>query len=151
MLNQCTFIGNLGKDPEVRTLNDGGKVANFSIGVSERWKDKNSGEMKEKTEWVRVVAWGNLAEIVAKYCSKGSKVYVAGKMQTREWTDKDNVKKYTTEIVLQGFDSKLVLLTPKGDGNSAGQSQPQQQSQPRSQQQSAPKQQATFIDDEIPF
>lgn len=113
MLNKCMFIGNLGRDPEIRTMQDGKKVANLSIGVSEKWKDKSTGEKKEKTEWVRVVIFGDLAGIAEKYLSKGSKVYVCGQLQTRKWTDKDGADKYSTEIVLQGFRGELEMLDVK--------------------------------------
>lgn len=113
MLNKCEFIGNLGRDPEVRSMQDGKKVANLSIGVSERWKDKSTGEKKEKTEWVRVVIFGPLAETAERYLKKGSKVYVCGQMQTRKWTDKDGAEKYSTEIVLQGFKAELLMLDGK--------------------------------------
>lgn len=117
MLNQCNFIGNLGSDPEIRSTQNGDKVANLSIGVSEKWKDKN-GQQQSKTEWVRVVIWGKLADIAEQYLQKGSKVYVSGKMQTRKWTDQNGNEKYSTEIVLQGFDSKLVMLDSREGGQS---------------------------------
>lgn len=110
MVNKCMFIGNLGRDPEVRTMQDGKKVANLSLGVSEKWKDKATGERKERTEWVRVVIFGQLAEVAEKYLQKGSKVYICGQMQTRKWTDQSGADKYSTEIVLQGFGSDLVML-----------------------------------------
>lgn len=109
-LNKCMFIGNLGRDPEIRTMQNGGKVANLNLACSESWRDKATGEKKERTEWVRVVIFGNLAEIAEKYCKKGSKVYVCGQMQTRKWADKDGVEKYSTEIVLQGFGGELTML-----------------------------------------
>lgn len=118
-VNRAIIIGNVGKQPELRTMQDGKKVANFSIATSETWKDKSSGEKKEKTEWHRIVVFGNLAEIVEKYVHKGSKVYVSGSIQTRKWTDKDGAEKYTTEIVLQGFNSELVLLDGKPSGDRA--------------------------------
>lgn len=115
-VNKAIIIGNCGKDPEVRTMQDGKKVANFSLATSESWKDKSSGEKKEKTEWHRVVVFGGLADIVDRFVKKGSKVYVSGQIQTRKWTDKDGVEKYSTEIVLQGFNSELTLLDgPKRD------------------------------------
>ena len=109
-VNKVIIIGNCGKDPEVRTMQNGSKVANLSLATSESWKDKATGERKEKTEWHRVVVFGALADIVERYVKKGSKVYVSGSLQTRKWTDKDGADKYTTEIVLQGFGSELVLL-----------------------------------------
>ena len=109
MVNKCMFIGNLGRDPEVRTMQDGKKVANLSLGVSEKWKDKATGERKERTEWVRVVIFGQLAEVAEKYLQKGSKVYVCGSLQTRKW-QKDGKDQYSTEVVLQGFGSEMVML-----------------------------------------
>lgn len=120
-VNKVILIGNVGKDPEIRTLQNGGKVANLSIATSESWKDKSTGEKKEKTEWHRVVVFGPLAEIVEKYVKKGSKIYVSGSLQTRKWTDKDGVEKYSTEVVLQGFGGELTLLDSRkgGDDQSA--------------------------------
>lgn len=126
MLNQCQFIGNLGKDPEIRSMQNGDKVANFSIACSEKWKDKNSGETKERTTWVPVVVWGALAGVVERFVRKGSKVYVSGKFSVRKWQDKDGQDRYSTEIVLQGFDAKLVMLDGaqsggrRDDGGSSG-------------------------------
>ena len=97
-INKAILIGNLGRDPEVRYTADGRAVANFSIATSERWKDKNSGEMQERTEWHRIVAWGKLGEICGEYLSKGRQVYVEGKLQTRSW-EKDGITRYTTEII----------------------------------------------------
>lgn len=116
-LNKCMFIGNLGKDPEVRTMQNGSKVANLSLACSESWKDKSTGEKKERTEWVRVVIFGQLADVVEKYAFKGSKLYVCGQMQTRKWTDQAGVEKYSTEIVLQGFGGELVLLDRPAGSN----------------------------------
>ena len=100
MTNQCNFIGNLGRDPETRTMQSGDKVANFSIGVSERWKDKN-GDKQERTEWVNCSVFGKLADVVEKYLNKGSKVFVSGKMKTEKYTDKDGVEKYATKIIVR--------------------------------------------------
>lgn len=113
-VNKVTLIGNVGKDPECRAMQNGTKVANLSVATSESWKDKASGEKKERTEWHRVVVFGPLAEIVERYVSKGSKVYLCGSLQTRKWADKDGVEKYSTEVVLQGFGAELVLLDGKG-------------------------------------
>lgn len=97
-LNQCNFIGNLGKDPEMRYLPNGEPIANFSIACSETWKDKQ-GEKQEKTEWVRISAFGKLAGIIGEYLTKGSQVFISGKMQTRKWTNKEGQDQYTTEII----------------------------------------------------
>lgn len=109
-VNKVILIGNCGKDPEIRTMQNGSKVANVSIATSESWKDKATGEKKEKTEWHRVVIFGALADIVERYVKKGSKIYVSGSLQTRKWTDKDGAEKYSTEVVLQGFGGELTLL-----------------------------------------
>lgn len=119
MLNRCEFIGNVGRDPDIRKLQNGDTVANLSIAVNETWRDKTSGEKKEKVEWIRVTAWRQLAEIVEKYVKKGDKLYIAGKMETRKWQDQSGEDRYTTEIILSGFDSKLVMLGGKGDGGSS--------------------------------
>ncbi len=119
-VNKVILIGNLGKDPEVRTMQNGNKVANLSIATSENWKDKATGERKEKTEWHRVVIFGNLADIAEKYLKKGSKVYVSGALQTRKWQDKDGQDKYSTEVVLQGYGGELTMLDGKGAGGGGG-------------------------------
>src|SRR4051812_18770551 len=109
-VNKVTLIGNCGKEPELRTMQNGGKVANLSLATSESWKDKSTGEKKEKTEWHRVVVFGPLADIIEKYVHKGSKLYVCGSLQTRKWQNKDGADQYSTEVVLQGFGAELVLL-----------------------------------------
>ena len=119
-VNKVILIGNLGKDPEIRTMQNGGKVANLSLATSESWKDKSTGERKEKTEWHRVVIFGNLADIAERYLKKGSKVYVSGSLQTRKWTDQSGTEKYTTEVVLQGYGGELTMLDGKGGGGGGG-------------------------------
>ena len=119
-VNKVILIGNLGRDPEVRSMQNGGKVANLSIATSDTWKDKQTGERKEKTEWHRVVIFGQLADIAERYLKKGSKVYVCGALQTRKWTDKDGQEKYSTEVVLQGFNGELTMLDGKGGGGGGG-------------------------------
>lgn len=109
-VNKVILIGNCGKDPEIRAMQNGGKVANVSIATSESWKDKATGEKKEKTEWHRIVVFGPLADIVERYVKKGSKIYVSGALQTRKWTDAGGIEKYSTEVVLQGFGAELTLL-----------------------------------------
>lgn len=117
MLNKVTIIGNLGADPEIRTTQDGREIATLNVATSEYWKDKNTGEKKGKTEWHKVVVFSEgLVRVLKGYTKKGSKVYLEGQLQTRDWQDKDSNKRYTTEIVLQGFNSKLLLLDNKGDG-----------------------------------
>jgi single-strand DNA-binding protein len=114
-INKVILIGNVGTDPEIRNTNDGREIASFSLATSESWKDKNSGEKKEKTEWHRLVVFSQgLVGIVKNYVKKGSKLYIEGQLQTRKWTDKDGADKYTTEIVLQGFNSTIQLVGGKG-------------------------------------
>ncbi len=119
-VNKVILIGNLGKDPEVRTMQNGNKVANLSLATSESWKDKSTGERKEKTEWHRVVIFGSLADIAEKYLKKGSKVYVSGSLQTRKWQNKEGQDQYSTEVVLQGFGGELTMLDGKGGGGGMG-------------------------------
>jgi single-strand DNA-binding protein len=112
-VNKAILVGNLGKDPEVRSFANGGKVCNFSVATSESWKDKNTGEKREKTDWHNVAIMNDaLVGVAEKYLRKGSKVYLEGKLQTRKWQDQSGQDKYTTEVVLQGFDGKLVMLDP---------------------------------------
>src|SRR3978361_1696413 len=114
-VNKVILVGNLGKDPEVRRMQSGDAVVNLSLATSETWRDKSSGERKEKTEWHRVVIFNkNLAEVAEKYLRKGSKVYLEGSLQTRKWTDKDGAEKYSTEVVLQNFRGELTMLDTKG-------------------------------------
>jgi single-strand DNA-binding protein len=148
-LNRVMLIGNVGKDPEIKTLNSGDKIANLSIATSESWTDKSSGEKKEKTEWHRVVVFGQAAGIVERYVKKGSKIMVEGALQTRKY-EKDGVDHYSTEVVLSGFNGKLLLLGDKSEGGS--QSRGDHQSGGNSNNQSNTRQSAPAdIDDEIPF
>ena len=120
-VNKVILIGNLGADPEVRRLQDGRPVANLRIATSESWRDKATGERKEKTEWHRVVIFNEgLAKIAEQYLKKGSKVYIEGQLQTRKWTDQQGVEKYSTEVVLQGFNSALTMLDRAGGGAGGG-------------------------------
>lgn len=117
-LNRVQIIGHLGRDPEIRAMQSGDKVATINVAVSEKWTDRNSGERREKTEWVRCVAFGKLAETMERYLAKGSKVYCEGKFSTRKWTDQSGQDRYSTEVVMQGFDGKLVMLDgPKQGGD----------------------------------
>ena len=116
-VNKVILVGNLGRDPEIRRTQDGRPIAQLSVATSESWRDKNTGERKEKTEWHRVVIFSEgLAKIAEQYLKKGSKVYLEGALQTRKWQDKDGHDKYTTEVVLQGFNSTLTMLDGKGGG-----------------------------------
>jgi single-strand DNA-binding protein len=120
-VNKVILVGNLGRDPELRSMQSGDKVCNLSVATSERWKDRNSGEMQEKTEWHRVVVFDQkLAEVAEKYLKKGAKVFLEGQLQTRKWTDNSGVEKYTTEVVLQRFRGELVMLDSRGGGDSGG-------------------------------
>jgi len=120
-VNKVILVGNLGRDPEVRRMTSGDPVVNLSIATSETWRDKASGERKEKTEWHRVVIFNeNLAKVAEQYLRKGSKVYIEGQLQTRKYTDKDGAEKYSTEIVLQRFRGELVMLDTRGEGGGGG-------------------------------
>ncbi|MFO1236467.1 MAG: single-stranded DNA-binding protein [Alphaproteobacteria bacterium] len=119
-VNKVILVGNLGADPEVRSMNSGDKVVNLRIATSESWRDKATGERKEKTEWHRVVIFNEqLAKVAEQYLKKGSTVYIEGQLQTRKWTDKDGQEKYSTEIVLQKFRGELTMLGGRGDGGGA--------------------------------
>ncbi len=139
-VNKVILLGNLGKDPEVRFMPNGGGVANLVIATSEKWKDKQTGEDKEKTEWHRVVMFGKLAEIAGEYLKKGSKVYIEGALQTRKWQNQQGQDQYTTEIVVQGFNGTMQML---GDANRQGGGQ-QQGGFANQGQQKAPQQQGGF-------
>jgi single-strand DNA-binding protein len=119
-VNKVILIGNLGADPEIRRTQDGRPIANLRVATSESWRDKTSGERKEKTEWHRVVIFNEgLCRIAEQYLKKGSKVYLEGALQTRKWQDKDGQDKYSTEVVLQGFNSQLTMLDGRGQGGGA--------------------------------
>lgn len=120
-VNKVILIGNLGRDPEVRTFNNGGKVCNLRIATSETWKDRNTGERREKTEWHSVAIFQEgLVRIAEQYLRKGSKVYIEGKLQTRKWQDQSGQDKYSTEVVLQGYDGVLTMLDGRGEGGASG-------------------------------
>ena len=120
-VNKVILIGNLGRDPEIRHTNDGRPIANLSVATSEQWRDRNSGERREKTEWHRVVIFDEkICEVAQKYLQKGSTVYLEGSLQTRKWTDQQGVEKYTTEVVLQRFSGKMTMLGSRGGGGGGG-------------------------------
>ncbi|MDR6659496.1 single-stranded DNA-binding protein [Tardiphaga sp. 1201_B9_N1_1] len=120
-VNKVILVGNLGKDPEVRRMQNGNPVVNLTVATSDTWRDKGTGERKEKTEWHRVVIFSEgLAKVAEQYLKKGAKVYIEGALQTRKWTDPQGVEKYSTEIVLQGFNSTLTMLDGKGGGAGGG-------------------------------
>ena len=119
-VNKVILLGNLGRDPEIRSMQSGSKMATFSIATSKRWKDKTTQENKEKTSWHNIVVFGEgLVDIVEKYVKKGSKIYVEGELQTRKWQDQDGNDKYTTEVILQGYNSNLTLLDSRGGANTS--------------------------------
>jgi single-strand DNA-binding protein len=156
-VNKVILVGNLGADPEIRTLNSGDRVANLRIATSETWRDRQSGERKEKTEWHRVVIFNdNLVKVAESYLKKGSKVYIEGSLQTRKWTDQSGQEKFSTEVVLQKFRGELTMLDGRGGGDddSAGAGYGGGGFQPagRAQQPSGPRESfSADLDDEIPF
>ena len=175
-INKVILVGNLGNDPEIRYMPSGGAVANITIATSESWRDKATGEQREKTEWHRVALFGKLAEVAGEYLRKGSQVYIEGQLQTRKWQDQSGQDRYTTEIVVQGYNGVMQMLggraqsgAPMGGGQPQqqggwGQPQqpvqqqyqaPQQQSQPQQQAPQQPQQQYNEppmdFDDDIPF
>jgi len=158
-VNKVILIGNLGKDPEIRTLNSGDRVANLRIATSETWRDRSSGERKEKTEWHRVVIFNEaLGKVAEQYLKKGAKVYIEGQLQTRKYTDKDGVEKYSTEVVLQNYRGELTMLEARGGsensgivnggGDEFGQSGPLDRPRAGA---AKPQSFARDLDDEVPF
>ncbi|MBL0318286.1 MAG: single-stranded DNA-binding protein [Alphaproteobacteria bacterium] len=159
-LNKVTLIGNLGRDPEIRSTQSGGEIANITIATSESWKDKNTGERNERTEWHRVVVFNEgLVRVVKNYLRKGSKVYIEGQLQTRKWTDQTNIERYTTEIVLQNFSGQLIMLDGRSGGSEGGVGDesayqapaPSAAPSPFASSPSAPSFGGKMIDDDIPF
>jgi len=153
-VNKVILVGNLGQDPDVKRLPSGDPVVNLRIATSESWRDKNSGERKEKTEWHRVVIFSEgLAKVAEQYLKKGAKVYLEGQLQTRKWQDQAGQDKYSTEVVLQGFNSNLTMLDGRGEnsGDSAGFSSPPSRSEGRRPSPSAPAFESGVMDDDIPF
>lgn len=142
-INRVTFAGRLGKDPEIRYMQNGNAVANLTVAYSDKWKDKNSGEKKEKTEWANVVVFGNTAEYVGRNIEKGGRIYIEGKLQTRKWQDQSGNDRYTTEIVCD-FGSKVEIIDFADRG-----SKPQNNQQPQANQGQA--QNGPTFDDDIPF
>lgn len=147
-LNQCTFTGRLGKDPELRYTASGSPVANFSIAVGETWKDKESGEKKDKTEWVNIVAWGRLAETAGEYLKKGARVLIGGKLQTRKWQDKDGNDRYTTEIVADQMQMLGGRSSGEGSEKPSGGSSEKRASKPKA---AADPEQTELPDSNDPF
>ena len=150
-VNKVILIGNLGKDPEIRSMQDGREIANLTLATSDSWKDKMTGERKEKTEWHRVVIFNeNLVKLVKSYLKKGSKVFVEGSLQTRKWTDQAGAEKYTTEIVLQNFNGNITMLDGKSGGGSDSSDRGNDNYNDRGPAQTAVSSGAQ-LDDEIPF
>ncbi len=146
-VNKAIIVGNLGRDPEIRYMPNGDAVANIAVATTESWKDKNTGEKKELTEWHRVTFYRKLAEVVGQYLKKGSAVYLEGKLQTRKWTDKEGVERYTTEIIADTM--QMLGGRPDAPEGQSQQERPAQQGkQQQKQQHSTPDQ---FMDDDIPF
>ncbi len=161
-VNKVILVGNLGVDPEIRSLNSGDRVANLRVATSETWRDRTSGERKEKTEWHRVVIFNdNLVKVAEQYLRKGSKVYIEGSLQTRKWADQSGQEKFSTEVVLQKFRGELTMLDGKGDGDSGGRDSGDYGSSggggggfssgPRSQGSGPREDFSADLDDEIPF
>jgi len=147
-VNKVILIGNVGNDPEIKRTQDGRPIANLSIATSESWRDKNTGNRKEKTEWHRVVVFSEpLCKLIEQYVKKGSKLYVEGQLQTRKWQDQSGQDKYSTEVVLQGFNSSMTMLDGRKDGQPPSPSQNAQNVRDAVDRMPAP----TDLDDEIPF
>jgi len=147
-VNKVILVGNVGQDPEIKNMQDGKEIATFSLATSESWKDKNSGEKRDKTEWHRIVIFSQgLVGIVKNYVKKGTKLYIEGQLQTRKWSDSNGVEKYTTEIVLQQFNSSLQILDSRNSGGESGGSYDRATSDSRKGSNIAVEE----TDDEIPF
>jgi single-strand DNA-binding protein len=155
-VNKVILVGNLGKDPEVRSSNDGRMIVNLSVATSESWRDKGSGERRERTEWHRVVIFNeNAAKVAEAYLKKGSKVYIEGQLQTRKWIDKDGIEKYSTEVVVQAFKGELTMLDGKADSGERDAVADDWQAPPRQSisERATPQRQplSRTLDDEVPF
>ena len=149
-VNKVILIGHLGNDPEIRYMPNGGAVANLTLATSESWRDKQSGEMREKTEWHRVIIFGKLAEVAGEYLKKGSQVYIEGSLQTRKWQDQSGQDRYTTEVVVN-IGGSMQMLGGNGSNNQAGNQQTARQ--PQQPQQQAPQNEPPmdWDDSDIPF
>lgn len=143
-VNKVIIVGNLGQDPSTRYMPNGEAVTNITVATTESWKDKNSGDKKEITEWHRVTFYRKLAEVVGQYCKKGSSIYVEGKLQTRKWSDKESVERYTTEIIADS----MQLLGGRPDSSESHDERPAARPTAKKQQHSTPEH---FVDDDIPF
>ena len=153
-VNKVILLGNLGKDPDIRSMNSGNKVASFSLATSKRWKDKATQEQKDKTSWHNIVVFGDgLVGIVEKYVKKGSKIYVEGELQTRKWQDQEGKDRYTTEVVLQGYNCNLTLLDSRNNSNNTieNQTDVSQNVSDSDNSLSSTKTDSSEDDDDIPF
>ena len=152
-INKVILVGNLGSAPEVRYMPNGGAVANITLATSESWRDKATGEQREKTEWHRVALFGKLAEVAGEYLVKGSQVYIEGQLQTRKWQDQNGQDRYTTEVVVQGYSGVMQMLGGAKGQNQANPPQQQQQQQKTSNTNSQPQynEPPMDFDDDIPF
>ncbi len=153
-VNKVILVGNLGRDPEIRTTQDGTRVANLSLATSESWRDKNTGERKERTEWHRIVVFNErLVDVIEKYVKKGAKLYIEGALQTRKWTDNSGQERYSTEVVLQNFRGDLTMLDSRGGGGGfASEAESYDEAPPATSGGGrAPRAPAGDLDDEIPF
>jgi len=154
-VNKVILLGNIGNNPDIRAMQNGSKLASFSIATSKRWKDKSTQEYKDKTEWHKVVAFGDgLVDIIEKYVKKGSKVYIEGEIQTRKWQDQEGKDRYTTEIILQGYNSTLTLLDSRGSSNTQqveNSENKQIENDLQSESNKNITEESSDIDDDIPF
>ncbi|MCY4550741.1 MAG: single-stranded DNA-binding protein [Defluviicoccus sp.] len=151
-VNKVILVGNLGADPEVRHTNDGNPIVNLRVATSERWRDRNSGERRERTEWHRVAIFNEkLGEVAQKYLHKGSKVYLEGQLQTRKWTGQDGQERYSTEVVLQRFRGELTMLDSRGEGGGGYDAPGGEIERPGPRPGPGPAQGGADLDDEIPF
>ena len=150
-VNKVILLGNLGRDPDIRSMQSGSKMASFSIATSKRWKDRSTQEQKEKTTWHNIVVFGDgLVDIVEKYVKKGSKIYVEGELQTRKWEDKDGNDRYTTEVVLQGYNCNLTLLDSRNNNSNTVDNQ-SQDSSITDESYNSENSDSSNIDEDIPF
>lgn len=154
-VNKVILVGNLGADPDIRTMQSGGRVANLSLATSESWKDKNSGERQERTQWHRVVVFNdNIVGVCEKYLKKGSKVYLEGQLETRKWTDNSGAEKYTTEVVLRPYRGELTMLDGKSGGGAGAfndNDMPSYDAGPTAAASGGARNKADDLEDEIPF
>jgi single-strand DNA-binding protein len=150
-VNKVILVGNLGKDPEIRSFQNGGRVANFSLATSESWKDKATGEKKEKTEWHRIsVLNDNLVSVIERYIKKGTKLYIEGQLETRKWTDQEGKERYSTEIVLRPYRGELTILDSKDRGGSSSEAPIEMENQDQNYA-LPPRKASSELDDDIPF